>query len=86
MELRYDGFGKSKHNACPVCGLPRGAGPHEFAHGKCAEERAKTEGKKNAGVKHPNFSRITVEQREKAADNRAKKYYKSGRLPKWMFE
>ena len=36
---------KSIYNPCPICGLPRGKGPHEFAHGKCAEERAKTEGK-----------------------------------------
>ena len=52
---------KSEHNPCPVCGLPRGKGPHEFAHGKCIEERAKTDGKKSAGLPG-DLSRITVDQ------------------------
>jgi hypothetical protein len=50
------------------------------------EQRAKTEGKKNANIKNPKFSGITVEQHEKARDNSARKQYKTGRLPKWMFE
>ena len=44
------GAKKSEHNPCPICGLPRGKGPHEFAHGKCIEARAKIDGKKSAGL------------------------------------
>ena len=55
------GAKKSEHNPCPICGLPRGKGPHEFAHGKCIEERAKTDGKKSAGLPG-DLSRITVDQ------------------------
>lgn len=78
------GAKKSEHNPCPVCGLPRGKGPHEFAHGKCAEARAATEGKKPAGL-DGSFSHITVEQKEKAKRNLKRKRYLAGKLPEWMF-
>ena len=74
---------KSSHNPCPVCGKPRGKGRYEFAHGDCAEIRAKTDGKKLAfpGSK----LRFTVEHREKAISKKHKKIYLSGNLPDWMF-
>ena len=56
---------KSEHSPCPICGLPRGKGPHEFAHGKCIEDRGKTDGKKSAGLPG-NLSRITVDQANNA--------------------
>ncbi len=54
---------KSEHNPCPVCGLPRGKGPHEFAHGKCAEQRAKdldASDKVTKAGEAGNFKRITI--------------------------
>jgi hypothetical protein len=72
---------KSIHNPCPICGLPRGKGPHEFSHGKCAEERAKTEGKKLV------FNNsVTLEQHEKHQRSVAADRYKAGKLPPWMFD
>ena len=82
------GSKKSEHNACPICGKPRGKGPYEFSHGKCAEIRAATEGQKI----HHSFPRgtgtanIKQESFEKAAANIAKKRYASGNLPPWMFD
>lgn len=76
---------KSIHNACPVCGLPRGKGLHEFAHGPCIEQRAKTDGKKLANRSNKNFERITIEQHEKAQRKAVAKRYKTGKLPSWMF-
>ena len=75
---------KSKFNPCPICGKPRGIGPYEFSHGKCAEIRAATEGKK-VGYMFPNGQTLTKEQTEKANDNRAKKNYRKGKLPDWMY-
>lgn len=75
---------KSKFNPCPICGKPRGKGPDEFSHGKCAEIRAATEGKK-VGYTFPNGQALTKEQTEKASDNRAKKNYRKGKLPGWMY-
>ena len=82
------GSKKSIHNPCPICGLPRGNGPHEFAHGKCAETRASTEGKKPYFDKPIGRSTtiITVEQHEKAIAKARAKRYKSGKLPPWMFD
>ena len=60
---------KSEHSPCPVCGLPRGKGPHEFAHGKCIEDRAKTDGKKSAGLPG-DLSRLTVDHVANAKRNR----------------
>ena len=77
---------KSKFNPCPICGKPRGKGPDEFSHGKCAEIRAATEGKKPA-VEKPlgrGSKPITVEQHEKAQQNANSKRYKQGKLPGWM--
>ena len=78
---------KSKFNPCPICGKPRGVGPDEFSHGKCAEIRAATEGKKPAYEKA--FGRgskpITVEQHEKGRANQTAKRYLKGRLPGWMY-
>jgi len=77
---------KSEHNPCPICGLPRGKGDYEFAHGTCAELRAKTEGKKLAFPGDLQFGKITVEQHEKSQrKSRAKRYIK-GKLPKWMYD
>lgn len=56
---------KSEHNPCPVCGLPRGKGDYEFAHGKCIEIRAQTDGKKSAGLPG-SLSRLTVDHVTKA--------------------
>lgn len=77
---------KSEHNTCPVCGLPRGKGVHEFAHGKCAELRATTDGKKLAFPDHPTLGRITVEQHEKGQRKANKNKYVTGKLPKWMYD
>jgi hypothetical protein len=77
---------KTNHNACPICGLPRGKGPHEFVHGKCAEERAKTEGKKLVYPGHKTLGNLKLENKEKAKDNQARKDYIRNRLPKWMYE
>ena len=80
------GSKKSDHNPCPVCGKPRGKGPHEFAHGKCAEARAAKEGKAIFPGKHPRpGSTLTVEQVERGKWNQKKKKYLSGELPEWMF-
>lgn len=79
------GSKKSIHNPCPVCGLPRGKGPHEFAHGKCFEIRAATEGKEAAGLPG-DLARLTVEQVENGRRNNAKKRYMAGKLPSWMFD
>ena len=79
---------KSAHNACPICGKPRGKGPYEFVHGKCAEIRASTEGKKI----HTSFPRgngtanIRQESHEKGVWNARKKLYASGKLPPWMYD
>ncbi len=79
------GAKKSEHNPCPVCGLPRGKGPHEFAHGRCAEIRAKTEGREIA-VQIPGKKPITADQKRRGILKARAKKYISGRLPKWMFE
>lgn len=79
------GAPKSVHNPCPVCGLPRGKGPHEFVHGKCLEERSKTEGKAPAGLSGK-LAQITVEQHEAGKRRETAKRYLSGKLPKWMFD
>ena len=76
---------KSIYNVCPVCGLPRGKGPHEFAHGPCLEQRAKTDGKELSEQSHESFKRITIEQQENAQRRAAAKRYKAGKLPSWMF-
>lgn len=78
---------KSIHNKCPICNLPRGKGQYEFAHGKCAEIRAATEGKKSAFPDHPTLKRITVEMQEKSkANNRKKKFKKMmQKLPDYMY-
>ena len=76
---------KSEHNPCPICGKPRGKGPFEFAHGKCAEQRAATEGKKIYEGSHPRpGSSLTVEQHERGTRNTRTKKYLSGKLPDWM--
>jgi hypothetical protein len=76
---------KSIYNVCPVCGLPRGKGPHEFAHGPCLEQRAKTDGKELMYPGHEKVGHITVEQREKGRRDNVAKKYKAGKLPIWMF-
>jgi hypothetical protein len=87
VEMKHitGGSAKSEHNACPICGLPRGKGPHEFAHGKCAEERAKTEGKKRVYPGHKTLGNLKLESIEKAKDNKTRKRYTEGKLPKWMY-
>ena len=70
---------------CPVCGRPRGRGKYEFAHGKCAEIRAATDGKKLFKPNHPTLKNITIEQYEQTKRNNSTKRYLSGDLPKWMF-
>lgn len=85
MKLQKGRFGKSEFNTCPVCGLPRGKGPHEFAHGKCAEVRAKTEGKQAQFPGHETLGRITKEQHEKAQNRRKAERYKNDKLPDWMY-
>jgi len=77
---------KSIRNQCPICNLPRGKGQYEFAHGKCAEIRAATEGKKSAFPDHPKLKTITVEMHEKGkANNRKKKLKKMQKLPDFMY-
>lgn len=76
---------KSIHNPCPICKLPRGKGPHEFAHGKCAEERSKTEGKKLVFPDSKSLNKLTVEAVEKGNRKRNAKKYKSGKLPDFMY-
>ena len=76
---------KSIHNACPICQLPRGKGPHEFAHGACLEQRAKTDGKKLVPTNDERFARITVENKENAQRKKAAERYKIGKLPSWMY-
>lgn len=78
------GSKKSIYNPCPVCGLPRGKGPHEFAHGKCIEQRAATEGKESAG-KPGKLSRITKDQASKGRQRANAKRYLTGNLPDWMY-
>lgn len=81
------GSKKSEYNPCHICGKPRGKGPHEFAHGKCAEIMAATEGK-NPAFEKP-FGRgskpITVEQHKKSVANKNAKRYSKGKLPDWMY-
>jgi hypothetical protein len=77
---------KSEHNACPICGLPRGKGQHEFAHGKCMELRATTDGKELAHPNHPTMGRITVDHQNNGKRRAAKSRYLSGKLPKWMYD
>jgi len=77
-------FKKSAHNTCPVCGLPRGKGKHEFAHGKCAEVRAKTDGRESARLPGK-LSSLTADQVEQGRRNEVKKKYMAGKLPDWMF-
>lgn len=77
---------KSEHNACPICGLPRGKGVHEFAHGRCAEVRAATEGKNLISPGHPKLGRITIEQYEKSQRKKNQNKYLTGKLPKWMYD
>lgn len=79
---------KSKFNICPVCGKPRGRGPYEFAHGPCAEQRAKagdTADKVTPAGYQGDFSRITVAQAKKAKEKAVRKSYLSGKLPDWMY-
>ena len=76
---------KSIHNPCPICQLPRGKGPYELAHGKCAEERAKTEGKKLAFPDSKPLNRLTVEAVEKGNRKRNAERYKNGKLPDFMY-
>jgi len=78
------GSKKTKHNPCPICGKPRGVGKYEFAHGKCYEQRAMSEGKETVGI-YPNGRPIKRESRERAKANAAAKDYRNGRLPEWMY-
>lgn len=81
------GAKKSEHNACPICGKPRGKGPDEFAHGKCAEIRAATDGKKihHSFPRGKGMANITNESHEKAVARERAGKYASGKLPPWMF-
>ena len=80
-------YAKGANNACPVCGLPRGKGPHEFAHGKCMEIRAKTDGEQ---LLYPDnkkgFQRLKVKHSENSRRKHSAEKYKSGKLPKWMYD
>ena len=82
------GAKKSEHNACPVCGKPRGKGPHEFSHGPCIEYRAKTDGAKPSGTKPAGWGGpdFTVDQVETGRRNQRVKVWLSGKLPAWMLE
>ena len=60
-------------------------GPHEFAHGKCIELRAATEGKQSAG-KAGKLSSITKDQANKGKKNATNKRYLTGKLPAWMYD
>lgn len=81
-------FIKSEFNNCPVCGLPRGKGAYEFAHGKCMEQRAKTDGEQLAFPDHPTKTMRTlrVKDIEARKRKRAAKKYKTGKLPKYMYD
>lgn len=76
---------KSIYNPCPICQLPRGKGPYEFAHGACMEQRAKTDGKKLVPTNDERFARITVEQRENSTRRKNAERYKAGKLRDWMY-
>lgn len=83
------GAKKSEHNACPVCGLPRGKGPYEYAHGKCAEQRATdmdVKDKTTSSGMPGDLARISVASAKKGRDNSTRKRYKSGKLPSWMLD
>ena len=80
---------KTEFEVCPVCGLSRGVGSkYEYSHGPCMEVRAKTDGEKPAYPNHPDprIRQIKVKHVEKATDNKYKKMYAEGNLPKWMFD
>jgi len=59
---------------------------HEFSHGKCAEVRAATDGKKLVMPGHPKLGHITVEQHENSQRKRNQNQYLTGKLPKWMYD
>ena len=71
---------------CPICGKPRGVGKYEFAHGKCAEIRAATDGKKLFKPGHPTLGGMTVEDYENKKREFHKKRYLNGDLPAFMFD
>jgi serine protease inhibitor len=77
---------KSSYNACPVCGKPRGVGSYEFAHGKCMEKRAETDGLKKAQLKNKNYSWVTEDMKKKSNYNKNTKNYCNGKLPKFFYE
>ena len=77
---------KSSYNACPVCGKPRGVGPYEFAHGKCIEERAKTDGLKKVKPTDKNFFWVTEDIRKKVNNKKNAKAYLTGKLPKFFYD
>ena len=78
---------KSVFNPCPICGLPRGKGPHEFSHVACAEQRAKTDGEQKA---FPNAINGLQLLKVKDVENRIRKRrannYKAGKLPSFMYD
>lgn len=87
MSNKYD-YSKKKNasTACPICNKPRGAGRFEFAHGKCMEVRALTDGKKKAFPNATNALRaITVDQKEKANRQKNLKDFLKGKFPSsWL--
>jgi len=79
------GSPKSEHNPCPVCGLPRGKCPHEYAHGKCYEALAKKEGVETVEVVFNGKVKVLKKSSIiKARHASASKRYLAGKLPKWM--
>ena len=75
------GSPKSEYNPCPICGLPRGKGQYEFSHGKCIEQRAKTDGQKPAGLPGK-LSRLTVDQVANA--KRKHRIRTAAKFNKWL--
>lgn len=71
-----------------MCGLPRGKGPYEYAHGKCATTLAEKEKEELQTRKAVDFKGKTkmlkVGSLKKAKDNSARRRYADGKLPKWM--
>jgi uncharacterized Zn finger protein (UPF0148 family) len=87
MSSKYE-YSKKKNGStvCPICNKPRGAGKYEFAHGKCMEVRALTDGKKKAFPNATNgLEKITVEQKENWDRRRNQKDFLKSRLPSsWL--
>jgi len=82
-------LGPMKHlighqSACPVCGKPRSTGIRFIDHGPCMEKLAA-----KAAEYHPEragLDRLSDESKRKATYKEATKKYRTGKLPRFMFD